>query len=123
MKCAAFNFLNNHLGRPIIAIFQDDNVHIHHQAQIVNEWFGGSMKNRLHMNWLLWVQALNSLKVFGMCWRRLYRVLDSCIVYIRSRPKTDAPLDGNKCCHVISKRGINIWSKMILYEQWKSPAL
>ena len=24
-------------------------------------------------------QTLNSLKVFGMCWRRLYRELDSCI--------------------------------------------
>jgi len=26
-----------------------------------------------------WHQTLNSVKVFGMCWRRLYRVLDSCI--------------------------------------------
>jgi len=32
-----------------------------------------------HMNWLL-----HSLKVFGMCWRRLYRVLDSCIDNTRS---------------------------------------
>jgi len=45
-----------------------------------------------HMN-----QLLNSVKVFGMCWRRLFcRVLDSCIVNTRSWPKKmDAPLDGN----------------------------
>jgi len=37
-----------------------------------------------HMIWHILVQTLNSLKVFGMCWRRLYRVLDSCIVNTRS---------------------------------------
>jgi len=35
-----------------------------------------------HMNWPLWV--------FGMCWRRLYRVLDSCIVNTRPWPKHNA---------------------------------
>jgi len=33
------------------------------------------------------VQTLNSLKVFGICWRRLYRVLDSCVVIGRYWPK------------------------------------
>jgi len=34
--CVAFHFLNNHVGRHTMAIFQDDNVKIH-QAQIVKE--------------------------------------------------------------------------------------
>jgi len=34
MECVAFHFLNNHVGRNIMAIFQDDNVKIH-QAQSV----------------------------------------------------------------------------------------
>jgi len=51
------------VGRHIRAIFQDDNVKIN-QAQTVN-----------------------SLKVFGMCWRRLKRVLDSSIDNTRSWPK------------------------------------
>jgi len=50
-----------------------------------------------------WHQNLNSLKVFGMCWRRLYRELDSCVVNTRSWP-------------------INVLVK-ILYWQCKSPAL
>jgi len=33
------------------------------------------------------VQTLNSLRVFVMCWRRLYRVLDSCIGNTRLWPK------------------------------------
>jgi len=41
------------------------------------------------------VQTLNSLKVFGMCWRSLYRVLDSYIANTRSWFKIDEPLDGN----------------------------
>jgi len=36
------------------------------------------------MNLHLSVQTLNSLKVFGLCWRRLYTVLDSCIANTRS---------------------------------------
>lgn len=52
------------------------------------EWFS-------HTNGHLWIQTLHSVKVFGMCWRRLYRVLDSCIVNIGSWPKMDASLDGN----------------------------
>jgi len=40
-----------------MAILQDYNVKIH-KAQTVKEWFGRSMKNHLHMNWLLWVHAL-----------------------------------------------------------------
>ena len=47
MECVAFHFLNNHAGRCIMAIFQDDNVKIH-QAQIVKELLGGSMKNHFH---------------------------------------------------------------------------
>jgi len=34
MECVAYHFLNNHVGRHIVSIFQDDNVKIH-QAQIV----------------------------------------------------------------------------------------
>jgi len=46
------------------------------------------------MNW----QTLNLLKVFGMCRRRLYRVVAACIVNITSWPKMDAPLDGHLQC-------------------------
>jgi len=70
MKWVAFHFLNNHVGRHIMAMFQDDNGKIH-QAQTVKEWLGGSMKNHFH-KWIGCVQTLNSLQVFGMCWRRLY---------------------------------------------------
>jgi len=63
----SFHFLNNHVARPIMAIFQDDNVKIH-QAQILKEWLGGRMKNYLHTIWHLWVLTFNSLKVFGMYW-------------------------------------------------------
>jgi len=41
MECVAFHFLNNHVGRNIMAIFQDDNITIN-QAQIVKEWLGGA---------------------------------------------------------------------------------
>jgi len=75
MECVAFSFLNN-VGRRIIAIFQDDNVKIH-QAQTVKEWFYEL------------APLSPDLKVFGICWRGLYRVLDSCI-----DQKMYAPLDG-----------------------------
>jgi len=42
-------------------------------------------------NWHLWVQTWNSLKVFGMCWRRLYRVPDSCILNTRFGPNSLIP--------------------------------
>jgi len=49
---------------------------------------------------------------FGMCWRRLYRVLTSCIVNTRSWPKNDAPLDGNKCCDIPKTfTEIKVWTK------------
>jgi len=60
------------------------------------------MIKRNMKNHLTHVQILNALKVFGMCWRRLYRVLDSCTINTISGPNIDAPLDGNKCCDVIS---------------------
>jgi len=41
----------------------------------------------------------HSLKVFGMSWRRLYRVLDP----TRSWPKMYAPLDGNKSPYMVKK--------------------
>jgi len=47
MECVAFHFLTNHVRRLIMAIFQYDTVKIH-QAQIVKEWLGGSMKNHFH---------------------------------------------------------------------------
>jgi len=47
MECVAFHLLNNHVGRHIMAIFQDGNVKIH-QAQIVKEWLGGSMNYHFH---------------------------------------------------------------------------
>jgi len=83
----SFSFLKQPCRkRPIMAIYQDDNVKIH-QAQIVKEWLGSfSLMNRLH-----WVQTLNAFKVFGMCWRILYRA----IINTRSWPKMDAPFDGN----------------------------
>ena len=40
MECVAFNFLNKHVERHIMAIFQDDNVKVH-LAQTVKEWLGG----------------------------------------------------------------------------------
>jgi len=45
MEGVAFHFLNNHVRRRIMAIFQSDNVH---QAQTVKQWLGGSMKNNFH---------------------------------------------------------------------------
>jgi len=58
-----------------------------HQGQRVKEWLERRMKNHFHT----WIGSSESrpysLKVFGMCWRRLYRVLDSCIVNTRSSPK------------------------------------
>jgi len=48
VECVAFRFLNNHVGRHIMAIFQDDNVKIH-QAQTVKECLGESMKNNFHI--------------------------------------------------------------------------
>jgi len=93
MECVAFHFLNS-------------NVEYHDSSgSDCVRMVGRNMKNHFHswiMNWLLWVQSLHSLRVFRMCWRRLYRVLDSCIVNTRSWPKVDAPLDGNKCCDDIS---------------------
>jgi len=84
-----------------------------------DKWLGGSMKNHFH-KWIGCVQTLNSLQVFGMCWRRLYRVLNSCIVNTRSWPKNDAPLDGNKCSDVFSiKRCIDFFF-CILYWQFDS---
>jgi len=66
-----------------MAILQDDNVTIH-QAQIVKTMVGSEHEESFsHMK----------LKVYGMCWRRLYRVMDS--YNTRSSPKMDAPLDGN----------------------------
>jgi len=47
MECVAFHFLNNHVGRHIMAIFQEDKAKIH-QAQTVEKWLGGSMKNNFH---------------------------------------------------------------------------
>jgi len=44
MESVAFHILNNHVGRHVMVILQDDNVQIH-QAQIVKVWLGGSMKN------------------------------------------------------------------------------
>jgi len=46
MECVAFNFLNKHVGRHFMAIFQDDNVKIH-WAQSGKEWLGGNMKNHV----------------------------------------------------------------------------
>jgi len=45
-----------------------------------------------HMNWHLLVQTLNSWKVFGMSWSRLYRVLDSCIVKYKEEKRWTAAL-------------------------------
>jgi len=64
-----FSFLKQPCLRHIMAIFQDDNVKIH-EALIVKEWLWGS--------WRI-IFTRDSLRDFGMCWRRLYRVLDSCI--------------------------------------------
>jgi len=65
-----------------------------------------------------WEQTLTSLKVFGMCWRRLYRVLDSCIVNTRSWPKLDAPLDGNKCFDVYHYY-YNKFYAIFIDQEWK----
>jgi len=116
-----FSFLN-HVGRHIMAIFQDYNVKIH-QAQIVKEWLRGSVKNHFH-TWIgtSWVQTLNSLKVFGMFWRRLNRVLDSCIVNTRSWPKFDAPLNGNNIPTFISIKKCTNFRLLSIYlyksKQW-----
>jgi len=73
-----------------------------HQGQRVKEWLERRMKNHFHT----WISSSESrtysLKVFGMCWRRLYRVLDSCIVNTRSSPKMYAPPDGNNITTFIS---------------------
>jgi len=44
---AFFMFGISSSRRHIMAIFQEDNVKIY-QAQIVKEWFEGSMKNHFH---------------------------------------------------------------------------
>jgi len=66
MECVAFHFLNNHVGRDIMVIFQDYNVKIH-QDQIGKEWLGREHEESFsHMNW----QTFNSLKVFGIVYTR-----------------------------------------------------
>jgi len=56
MKYVAFHF---HVGRHTMAIFQDDNVRIVSNVR---------------------VQTLNSLKVSGMCWRRLLKICSWSII-------------------------------------------
>jgi len=68
----SFRTLINRLWH-IMPIFQNDNVKID-QAQIVMGMFGKENESFSDLK----------LKVFGMCWRRLYRVLDSSIVNTRS---------------------------------------
>jgi len=71
-----------------------------------------------HMNWHLWVQTLNSLKVFGVCWSRLYRVYNSCIVNTR---KLMHLLIRNTCCFFHQE--VHPFLVKILYWQWKGHAL
>jgi len=64
-----------------------------HQAHTVKEWLGRSTKDHF-VYWhvlapLSPLQILNSLKVFGLCWTRLYRGW----TLSRSSPKMYAPID------------------------------
>ena len=56
----AFHFLNNHVGRHIMAIIQDDNVKIH-QAQFVKQWFSEHEESFSCMNWPPQSPELNSI--------------------------------------------------------------
>lgn len=62
-------------------------------VKTLKEWF-----------WQLWV--------YGACWRTLH--ITSCTIGTRSRPETDAPLDGNSSTTFISiNRCIDFWSRFI----------
>jgi len=98
-----------------MAIFQVDNVKVHKDQTMKVE---RSMKNHLYM----WIDSSESRaethSVFGMCWRRLYRMLDSCIGITSSYPIIDAHLDGNKCDVIFIKRFIALSSWKITC--WRS---
>jgi len=62
MDCVAFHFLNHHVGRDIMAIFQVDNVKLH-PAQIVKEWFG--RKKNIDQKWMHLLIEINVVMVFS----------------------------------------------------------
>jgi len=97
----SFRTLINRLWH-IMPIFQNDNVKID-QAQIVMGMFGKENESFSDLK----------LKVFGMCWRRLYRVLDSSIVNTRS---------WQKCMHMLKEKH-HIFGQDLVLTMQESSAL
>jgi len=101
MECVAFHFLNKLVGRLLMFIFQDDNVNIH-LAQTVKEWLCCEEHEESFS------PLSPDLKFIESALDELYRELDSC--FLKSRPKTDSHIDGNKRWNIISiKRCIHFW--------------
>ena len=59
-------------------------------------WVSGSHFNTYFNTWICHHRVL-TLKVLGMCWKRLKEEFDSPVINKKSGPKINATLDGNKC--------------------------
>jgi len=96
MECAAFHFLNNHVEKHIMFVFQDDNVKIHQVRTLSPD--------------LKFIESLCDV-LEDTCAGFLHRCnTQSCERY-------DAPLDGNNITRFISRsrlRSANSCVKMIL---------
>jgi len=101
-----------------MAVFHDDNVNIH-QAQIVKECLGGVWR-------IIFTHGSAPLspvlEIIESLWGVLEETLQSAGLlhwkYKKTWPKTDAPLDGNKCCD--ASRGASIFGQELALTKLES---